>query len=112
MPVTDPLSYEDAERLAAALRSVPGVADLHAGAFGEASLLYPGKRVRGLRLREESRLEVHLVADLDAASDLHRLAEEVRSTAQAATGFTVDVIVADAVSPGTSAKTNAKATEE
>ncbi|MCH6197774.1 hypothetical protein MHT86_09765 [Corynebacterium mastitidis] len=99
MSVTDPLPYEDAEELARTLRSVPGVADLHSGTFGEASLLYPGQRVRGLRLREGSHLEVHLVADLDATANLHHLAEEVRRVAHRATGFAVDVVIADAASP-------------
>lgn len=96
MSVSDPLPYEEAEQLVATVRAVPGVADLHSGTFGEAALLYPGKRVRGLRLREESRLEVHLVADLDAAADLHSLAQDVRRVVERATGLTVDVIIADA----------------
>ncbi|WPF66472.1 MULTISPECIES: hypothetical protein [unclassified Corynebacterium] len=110
MPVSDPLSYEDAEQLVQTVRAITGVADIHAGTFGEASLLYPGQRVRGLRLREDSRLEVHIVADLDAASDLHGLAENVRRTVHAATGFTVDVFIADAVTTVTTMATVTTAT--
>ncbi|MBC3186052.1 hypothetical protein H7347_05595 [Corynebacterium sp. zg-331] len=95
--MSDSLPYEDAEKLVRMVCALPGVADLHAGTFGEVSLLYPGRRVRGLRLREGTHLEVHLVADLAAAPDLHDLAREVRRAVQSATGFTVDVIIADAV---------------
>ena len=95
MSVTDPLPYEEAEELVRTLCALPGVADLHAGTFGEASLLYPGKRVRGLRLREGNRVEVHLVADLSATSNLHNLAESVRRTVTTSTGLPTDVVIAD-----------------
>lgn len=111
MPVSDPLSHEDAEQLVRTVRALTGVADMHAGTFGEASLLYPGQRVRGLRLREDSRLEVHIVADLNAASDLHSLADDVRRTVHGATGLTVDVIIADAVTAVAPAHAGTTATD-
>lgn len=66
-----------ADRLAARLRGIPGVAGLHPGRFGEVALLYPRHRVVGLRHTPEV-LEVHLVIDLSAARPLAEVAAEVR----------------------------------
>ena len=43
---------EPADVVAAAVRAVPGVADLHAGMFGEVGTYLPGRRVSGVRLGE------------------------------------------------------------
>lgn len=69
-----------ADRLAARLRDIPGVADLHPGRYGEVALLYPRHRVVGLRHTPEV-LEVHLVVDLSdlpAARPLAEIAADVR----------------------------------
>lgn len=99
-PVDDPVPQDTARRVEAAVRALPGVADLSPGAVAEVALLYPGARVRGLRLSGSGaapRLEVHVVADLRAAGNLHELSERVRAAAAAHVRFPVDVIVADAV---------------
>ena len=41
---------EPADVVAAAVRSVPGVAGLHAGMFGEVGTYLPGRRVAGIRI--------------------------------------------------------------
>ena len=80
-PITRPASSrpdrEVADRLAARLLAVPGVAALHPGRFGEVALLYPRHRVIGLRCTPEL-IEVHVVVDLAAARPLAEVAEEVR----------------------------------
>ena len=98
--VDDPVSQDTARRVEAAVLALPGVAGLSSGEFSEVALLYPGARVRGLRLSGSEvvpRLEVHVVADLRAAGNLYELSERVRATAAAHVRFPVDVIVADAV---------------
>lgn len=101
MAIIDPIPREEAEALSARVQGVEGVAGLHAGAFGEASLLYPGARVKGLTLsgpEGQERLEVHLIADLSRTDSLNSLAGRVRDALAGHTaGRTVDVIVADAV---------------
>lgn len=105
MAILDPIPREQAEDILARVREVPGVADMHGGAYGEASLLYPGARVRGLRIDTDDdgneRLEAHIVADLDATGSLGDLASRVRDAAAARAGDRpVDVIIADAVAGG------------
>lgn len=101
MAIIDPIPREEAEELSARVQGVEGVAGLHAGAFGEASLLYPGARVKGLKLRgseNQERLEVHIVADLSHVESLDELASQVRGAiAHTAHNRPVDVIVADVV---------------
>lgn len=101
MAIIDPIPQEDAEELSARVQGVEGVAGLHAGTFGEASLLYPGARVKGLKLsgpEGQERLEVYLVADLSRTDSLANLASRVRDALAGRTeGRPVDVIVADAV---------------
>ncbi|WP_394284113.1 hypothetical protein [Corynebacterium sp.] len=96
----DPIAQESARRVEAAVLALPGVAGLSSGELSEVALLYPGARVRGLRLSRSGsvpRLEVHVVADLRTAGDLYELSERVRAAAAAHVRFPVDVIVADAV---------------
>jgi hypothetical protein len=98
--VDDPVSHDAARHVETAVLALPGVAGLSSGEFSEIALLYPGARVRGLRLSDPGvvpRLEVHVVVDLRAAGNLHELSERVRAAAAAHVRFPVDVIVADAV---------------
>ena len=56
---TDPAELVD--RVAAAVRAVPGVHDLHGGAFGEVAAYLPGRRVPGLRVGSDVETwEIHL----------------------------------------------------
>ncbi|WP_380171637.1 hypothetical protein ACFEMC_21290 [Kineococcus sp. DHX-1] len=43
-----------ADDLADVVRAVPGVSDLHPGALGEIGTYLPGRRVAGIRLRDEA----------------------------------------------------------
>lgn len=85
----DPVDRSVADRLAAVIRAVPGVADLHAGRYGEVALLYPRHRVIGIR-RSSSALEVHLVVDLNHPRPLTEIAAEVRHVVQQTGGQHVD----------------------
>lgn len=85
---------ELADLVAAAVTSVPGVAGLHAGAFGESATYLPGRRVNGVRLREDI-TEVHVtlvygVAVLEAA-------ERIRSAVAPLVDTVVEVSVEDIV---------------
>ncbi len=64
---------EPADVVAAAVRGVPGVADLHAGMFGEVGTYLPGRRIPGVRLGE-SDTDIHVSIVFGAP---------VRETAQA-----------------------------
>ncbi len=64
---------EPADVVAAAVRGVPGVADLHAGMFGEVGTYLPGRRIPGVRLGEAD-TDIHLSIVFGAP---------VRETAQA-----------------------------
>lgn len=86
--------------LVEAVRAVDGVAGLHRGRFREVALLYPRRRVPGLRLTPgpDPRLEVHVIADLSRRRPLPELAEAVRGVAHAhPVELPVDVVIADAV---------------
>lgn len=56
---------ELADRVAASVLAVPGVHDLHGGVMGEVATYLPGRRVNGVRLREDE-THVHLVLAWDA----------------------------------------------
>ncbi|MDT8910024.1 hypothetical protein [Amycolatopsis sp. PS_44_ISF1] len=85
----------DAERLAAIVLTLPGVAGLHGGRFGEISTYLPGRRVRGVRIRDDV-VTIGVVARDTAA--LPRLGDEVR-TALGPLGRPVDVWVGDLADP-------------
>ncbi|MCK7637505.1 hypothetical protein [Corynebacterium pygosceleis] len=98
----DPISLEQAETLRDEILSLPGVAGMHGGQFGEVAMLYPGTRVRGLHLftprgrPDETRMEVHLIADLSQLPDLGELAEKVRTVTERYVTEPVDVFFSDA----------------
>jgi len=46
--------------LAQVVRAVPGVHDLHGGAFGEVATYLPGRRVPGIRLNDDG-CDLHIV---------------------------------------------------
>lgn len=104
----DPIDADVARHLVDSITHLDGVDSMHAGSLGEVSLLYPGARVRGLRVQGD-RLEVHVVADLTGVPEgvgLVEVADRVRSTARAALAAApeagaridqIDVTIADAV---------------
>ena len=88
---TDP-----AEAVAAAALAVPGVNALHAGVLGEVATYLPGRRISGVRLRDDS-CEVHIV--LDWGSPVVATADEVRVAVEKLVDGPVDVIVEDVTGP-------------
>jgi hypothetical protein len=77
--VTTADASEPSEQIAAAARSVEGVADLHGGMFGEVGTYRPGGRVAGIRIAGD-RVEVHVTLYWDypvrATADAVRAAVE------------------------------------
>lgn len=89
---TGPAATEPADRVAAAVLAVPGVARLHSGMFGEVATYLPGRRVQGVQIRRDS-AQVHVVCDWGA--DIPATADAVRSVVQLIVGTPVDVTVQD-----------------
>lgn len=85
-------SPEVADLVAAAARSVPGVTDLHPGAFGEVATYLPGRRVTGVRLVDAA-TEVHVVVTLQAP--IPTTAEAVRCAVRPLVDNEVHVYVED-----------------
>lgn len=84
---------EPADAVAALVRTVPGVAGLHPGMFGEVGTYLPGRRVDGVRIIDDV-IEVHITVWSDAA--VRDTAARVRSAVSAAFRDTpVDVTVED-----------------
>lgn len=89
------IPVDQARAIERAVTSISGVDSLHPGRFGEVALLYPGERVRGLKVNCD-RLEVHLTVSASLlTSTLDVLADQVRVTAQDFTDLTVDVHIND-----------------
>ncbi|MDQ3610018.1 MAG: hypothetical protein M4D85_00180 [Actinomycetota bacterium] len=86
-----------ADRVALAVVSVPGVAELHPGRYGEVATHLPGRRVRGIQLRSD-RVEVHVA--LHWGTDVLATADEVRAAAMRVADRPVDVTVEDVFAPG------------
>lgn len=82
--------------IAAAVRAVPGVANLHTGAFGEVATYLPGRRVGGIRLLP-GRCEVHVV--IRWGSPVLATAAAIRAAAAASVTGPVDVTIEDVVVP-------------
>ncbi|SDM09479.1 hypothetical protein SAMN04488535_1894 [Corynebacterium mycetoides] len=97
------ISREAGEAVRDAALSVPGVASLSDGRFGEVALLLPGTRIGGIRPATRGTgpglagVEVHIVYAVASGRPVAHVAGEVRAAALAATGLPfVDVVVADA----------------
>ena len=81
-----------ADLVAAAVRSVPGVAGLHPGPLGQIGTLMPGRRVDGVRIRPDV-TEVHVTAVV--GTPLNALADALMAAVGPVTGTRVDVVVED-----------------
>lgn len=93
-----PAPQEPAERLAAAVLAVPGVAALHPGMFGEVGTYLPGRRIAGIRITDHT-IDVHLVVAFGVP--VRDTAAAVRATAAALhPGTTVNVTVEDVAPAG------------
>ena len=94
----DPTSpAELADLVAAAAVSVPGVAGLHTGSFGEVATYLPGRRVNGVRLNDDN-AEVHVT--LIYGTPVLETAEKVRAAVMPLVGTPVEVSIEDIVSTG------------
>ena len=87
---------DPAEAVAAAALAVPGVNALHAGVLGEVATYLPGRRISGVRLRDDS-CEVHIV--LDWGSPVVATADAVRGAVETLVNGPVDVTVEDVAGP-------------
>lgn len=93
------IDLDRAEAISQAVLELPYVAELDNGSYGEVAMLFPRRRVAGLR-EQDGTLEVHvkLVVDVKSADDIHQQADEIRSAARSAlsTGDErpIDVILA------------------
>jgi hypothetical protein len=92
--VTPADASELSGRIATAARSVPGVADLHGGMFGEIGTYLPGGRVTGVRIADR-RVEVHVTLYWDYP--IRATADAVRSAVEPFVGLPVYVTVEDLV---------------
>lgn len=88
----DTTEPELADVVVAAVRSIPGVADLHPGMFGEAATHLVGRRVYGVQVRHDS-THVHVV--LDWACNIPATADAIKSAVEPIVGTRVDVTVQD-----------------
>lgn len=96
MDLRDPGAADHARQLVDAILTVPGIASVEPGRYGQNALFYPGRRVHGLRLNGEE-LEVHVVVDLSAVPDsLPVLADDVRRQLTDHVPYSVTVVLADA----------------
>lgn len=87
---------ELADRVAAAVLSVPGVPALHGGVLGEVATYLPGRRVAGIRLLDQV-TQVHLVLDWDAP--MSATIDEVRARVAALVPGVVHLAVEDVAGP-------------
>lgn len=83
-----------ADRVVAAVRAVPGVADLHSGPFGEVATHLPGRRVQGVQVRN-NRCSVHIVLLWD--NPVLATADRVRAAVTPLVRTPVDVRIEDVV---------------
>jgi len=93
---SDGTEPEPADVIAAAVRAVPGVHDLHAGVVGEVATYLPGRRVNGVRMREPG-CAVHVVLDWGAPDGA--TSDAVRAAVRAHVSGPVDVTVEDIAPP-------------
>lgn len=88
-------AQERADAVAAVVRAVPGVADLHPGMFGEVGTYLPGRRVPGIRFGDDT-IAVHITVREDAP--VRETAAAVRAAvARDWPGVAVNVTVEDVV---------------
>lgn len=88
----------DPDAVAAAVLACDGVADLSAGSVEEVATYLPGRRVRGVRIRDDA-VEVHVVARW--GTPLPDIGREVQAAvAPLAGGRPVVVAIEDVDAPG------------
>lgn len=85
-------SSELVDRVSAAVLAVPGVTGLHGGTHGLTATYLPGRRVVGLRRREDH-TEVHVT--VSGAYPVRTVADEVRRVVRSLVDQPVHVTVED-----------------
>lgn len=83
-----------ADDVAQSVLAVPGVAALHGGMFGEVGTYLPGRRVLGVRLRDDS-TDVHVSVLL--GYPVRQIADQVRRAVGQVVPGPVHVVVEDVV---------------
>jgi uncharacterized alkaline shock family protein YloU len=94
IPTETTFVEEDADRIAAIVTAVEGVAGLHAGMFGEVATYLPGRRVSGIRIGQD-RVDIHVSLLLTAP--VRDTATAIQRAVAAITALPVDVTVEDLV---------------
>ncbi len=94
MTASTPAPNEPADRVAAAVRAVPGVADLHPGIFGEVGTYLPGRRVPGIRI-DDGAVQVHICVVFGASVRDTAAAVRAATAAQLPEATVIDVTVED-----------------
>jgi uncharacterized alkaline shock family protein YloU len=89
-----PRPLELADHVAAVVRAVPGVADLHSGTFGEVATHFPGRRVKGVQIRTDH-CSIHVV--LYWGAPVLETADRVRAAVAALVSTRIDVTIEDIV---------------
>lgn len=87
---------ELADVIVVMVTTVPGVAAMHSGRFGEVATYLPGRRVAGVRVRAD-RVEVHVTVTWGA--DLLTTADAIRAVAEPVAGRPVHVVIQDVLGP-------------
>ncbi|WP_197379922.1 Asp23/Gls24 family envelope stress response protein [Mycolicibacterium mengxianglii] len=90
----DVAGVEPADRVAAVVRAVPGVAGLHPGMFGEVGTYLPGRRVPGVRITD-TETDIHVTVYFDVP--VRDVAAQIRSAVHGAVGGAVNVTVEDVI---------------
>lgn len=85
-----------ADRIAAAVKATPGVADLHGGVFGEVATYLVGRRVHGVRMLDPG-CEVHVV--LEWAAPVQGTCAAIRDTVRPLVSGPIDLTVEDIAEP-------------
>ena len=94
MSTGDASTGTTADDVAQAVLAVPGVAALHGGMFGEVGTYLPGRRVRGVRLTEDS-TDVHVSVLL--GYPVRQTADQIRRAVSQLVAGPVHVVVEDVV---------------
>lgn len=90
-----PADPEVVDRIGEAVLAVPGVTGLHGGPLGVAATYLPGRRVVGIRRRDDH-TEVHIT--VDANRPLRQVAGDVRRAVRGLVDQPVHVTVEDVTS--------------
>jgi uncharacterized alkaline shock family protein YloU len=96
MTASTPAPNEPADRVAAAVRAVPGVADLHPGMFGEVGTYLPGRRVPGIRI-DDGAVQVHICVVFGPSVRDTAAAVRAAIAAQLPEATVIDVTVEDVI---------------